>query len=441
MSLSLHIGRDSILGSEDICGSEILSISSQTWGRDSHELFDYETSQTNNQQFRVAGRAVDLYRRGNEVVIVPEGVLAPPLSEYLLSTRFEKSCGAFRVIQRDGVGNKKLWSVVRSNNPSGVRLREGLVIKLGRFKLRVRQVCTKIDESDDKTSCSSCDSPSSTRATHRAPFKPFGIPDLSLGDRRIISALSVNDCEGNNSIRHLQCRICLCEGPAEDDPLICPCECTGSIRYVHAACLRHWLQGRLGLENFNGSVYFFRPLACELCHCVYPTYFESEGNRIPLAGLPETKVPFIIFENMGGFSQIPAWNSDASNTFPTGLHVARFGPDRSPLKIGRGHECQMRISDVSISRLHALLRIDDDGYVFLEDQQSKFGTLVDSDVGATIGIEIPNNGLLAVQSGRTLLSLSAGSPAGSDQETVNDTDMFEDALDDDTFEAQRPQTH
>ena len=174
MSLSLHITRDSILDSEVECGSEILSISAQTWGRDSHELFDYETSQTHSQQFRLAGRAVDLHRRGNEVVIVPSDVVAPPSSEYLMSTIFDKSIGAYRIAIKGGLPSKKLWSVVRSNYPTGIRLQEGLVIKLGRFKVRVRQICTKQDESDDKTSCSSCDSPWSTRATHRAEVKPFG---------------------------------------------------------------------------------------------------------------------------------------------------------------------------------------------------------------------------------------------------------------------------
>ena len=96
----------------------------------------------------------------------------------------------------------------------------------------------------------------------------------------------------------------------------------------------------------------------------------------------------------------------------------------------------MRISDVSISRLHALLRMEEDGGVYLEDQQSKFGTLVEPR-----GIDITSNGPVSIQSGRTLLTFSYGSPAGSDQETVNDTDMFEDAFDDETLDAQRPQTH
>ena len=438
MMMSLNISRDCLLESDDSINNNGLSISTVTWGRDSHELFDYETSQTHSQQFRIAGTAVELHRKGNEVIIVPDGEINPPSCEYLMSARFYKSCGTFRIFQKAGIHTKKLWSVVRSNFPSGVRLHEGLTIKLGRFKLRVRQICTKkVDEGDDRTSCSSDEIPVITEACVLRERHYNSALDLGQGDRRPIPAFSVADGELDNSVKHFQCRICLSEGPTDDDPLICPCECTGSIRYVHAGCLGHWLRGRLGLETFNGSVYFFRPLACELCHCVYPSYFESGGNRFPLASLPETKIPFIVFENIGMYPHVAAWNTDHSNTFPTGLHIVRFSQNQSVLKIGRGHECQMRISDVSISRLHAFLRMDENGDVFLEDQHSKFGTLVDAETG----LDVPNNGNISIQSGRTLITLSTASPTGSDQETVNDTDMFEDTLEDEGIDSDRPHTH
>ncbi|XP_039273561.2 uncharacterized protein LOC120347588 [Styela clava] len=38
------------------------------------------------------------------------------------------------------------------------------------------------------------------------------------------------------------CRICHCEGDAEIGPLIAPCYCRGSLRYVHQACLQQWIK-------------------------------------------------------------------------------------------------------------------------------------------------------------------------------------------------------
>ncbi|XP_044298792.1 uncharacterized protein LOC123029671 [Varanus komodoensis] len=37
------------------------------------------------------------------------------------------------------------------------------------------------------------------------------------------------------------CRICHCEGD-EESPLIAPCRCTGSLNFVHQACLQHWIK-------------------------------------------------------------------------------------------------------------------------------------------------------------------------------------------------------
>ncbi|XP_066549000.1 E3 ubiquitin-protein ligase MARCHF8 isoform X2 [Amia ocellicauda] len=37
------------------------------------------------------------------------------------------------------------------------------------------------------------------------------------------------------------CRICHCEGD-DESPLITPCHCTGSLRFVHQACLQQWIK-------------------------------------------------------------------------------------------------------------------------------------------------------------------------------------------------------
>jgi pSer/pThr/pTyr-binding forkhead associated (FHA) protein len=43
--------------------------------------------------------------------------------------------------------------------------------------------------------------------------------------------------------------------------------------------------------------------------------------------------------------------------------------------MGRGHDSDLRINDISVSRLHAMVKYKD-GRFLLEDNMSKFGTLV-----------------------------------------------------------------
>ena len=57
------------------------------------------------------------------------------------------------------------------------------------------------------------------------------------------------------------------------------------------------------------------------------------------------------------------------------IHILTVSEDKSEFKIGRGHESEVRINDISVSRVHAHLKYREDGF-YLEDNQSKFGTIV-----------------------------------------------------------------
>jgi len=43
--------------------------------------------------------------------------------------------------------------------------------------------------------------------------------------------------------------------------------------------------------------------------------------------------------------------------------------------MGRGHESEVRVNDISVSRCHTIIKYKDDG-IYIKDNNSKFGTLV-----------------------------------------------------------------
>jgi pSer/pThr/pTyr-binding forkhead associated (FHA) protein len=45
-------------------------------------------------------------------------------------------------------------------------------------------------------------------------------------------------------------------------------------------------------------------------------------------------------------------------------------------KQGRGHACEIRVSDISVSRLHAYIKYERDKGFLIVDNNSKFGTLI-----------------------------------------------------------------
>lgn len=71
--------------------------------------------------------------------------------------------------------------------------------------------------------------------SHPSSVSKAGGPPLASAPVSAFSRTSVTP--SNQDI----CRICHCEGD-EDSPLITPCRCTGSLHFVHQACLQQWIK-------------------------------------------------------------------------------------------------------------------------------------------------------------------------------------------------------
>jgi len=107
-------------------------------------------------------------------------------------------------------------------------------------------------------------------------------------------------------------------------------------------------------------------------------YFVPEGQN------------YIILESL---------NSIKENQYPLSIHVLMFIEENESFIIGRGHESDVRISDISVSRSHAKISLKNKKF-YLEDTGSKFGTLV----LAKDDLEINENQQI-LQIGRTLISI------------------------------------
>ena len=74
--------------------------------------------------------------------------------------------------------------------------------------------------------------------------------------------------------------------------------------------------------------------------------------------------------------------------------------------MGRGHESEVRVNDISVSRCHAIIKYKPDG-IYIEDNRSKFGTLVLLKEAYKIILEYTS----AVQIGRTVVSFTVRNTA------------------------------
>ena len=49
--------------------------------------------------------------------------------------------------------------------------------------------------------------------------------------------------------------------------------------------------------------------------------------------------------------------------------------EKVPVRLGRGHQCEIRVTDISVSRTHSEIMLEN-GKFYVKDLKSKFGTLV-----------------------------------------------------------------
>lgn len=153
---------------------------------------------------------------------------------------------------------------------------------------------------------------------------------------------------------------------------------------IHIGCLCAWIENKVHKQS-HGIVdeYNFTKFECEICKVPYPEIVVRKGRERNLLNIEKPNSPYIILEAV----------SNKKNLF-----LIRFDRPNNPvIKVGRGHECELRLPDISVSRIHAHMTYQHGRFV-ITDNSSKFGTLV----------KIHSRHLLsdercAIQIGRTVL--------------------------------------
>ena len=208
--------------------------------------------------------------------------------------------------------------------------------------------------------------------------------DQSINIHKSINKLNINKLEKI-------CRICYTEEDSDPkNPLVQPCKCSGSMKYIHLNCLKQWLFAksckRIEKKN-NFSIFIVKPVECELCKTKLPDFIIHNDKLYELLDFRTE------FEN---HLTIESLTIDKNNN--KCLYVINLD-DNYSIKIGRGSQSDLTLSDISVSRVHSIITIFDQN-IFIEDNNSKFGTLV---LVQSPNLKLGDNLPLYIQIGRTFL--------------------------------------
>ena len=364
----------------------VLSLCTKTWVRDSHGLFDYESNQTKHLN-AILAESVFITRKKHEIKTVNNPKQLQEEEELLFNVRHDdinkfvlESPVPVRIQPNQKNINdlsNKIWYIlkndpIKSNNSNQVIINtnddyylcKNDVIKLGRVKYSLNEINIPSRQNNIDT------------APPMTDITKYDIDDLNKNTEPVFDFIfKARDSSEYTDIPEDErlCKICYSEeNDRENNPLVHLCNCNGGLRFSHYMCIKRWMETKLQIkENEKKTVksYNIKSFNCEICKTPYPFKFKLNGIEKPFE-LIELEKPvgcdYIVLESL---------NQMKENCNIKSIHVIQLGTDE--LIIGRGHESDIRINDISVSRSHAKLKYDmENGTILLRDLKSKFGTLI-----------------------------------------------------------------
>ena len=192
------------------------------------------------------------------------------------------------------------------------------------------------------------------------------------------SILSDKNISNNNNSKNIiyntepnemhYCRICYQKEVNKNDPLICPCKCNGSMKFVHLSCLKNNINLKIHKKHDKYyDMYLFQNYNCEICLSTFPKYLIIKNKKINLLEIDTS--------NHKNYALCDLIQYDDKNdyVFHIGYLLLRLENNKA-IKIGRKKENDVVFNDLTISGYHCELTCEDNN-IYLKDLGSKYGTM------------------------------------------------------------------
>lgn len=184
---------------------------------------------------------------------------------------------------------------------------------------------------------------------------------------RLSSKVNISSFNKINKInkKDINCRICLLPNNKDDseNPLISGCKCKGTMKFIHIECLKLWLKSKIVSKDVSSilKIHSYDTLKCELCNHEYTKSINFNNKIIDLISYEYPEKDGIVLEQISEKGKV---------------HIVIINMNNNnKISFGRSIDCEVRFLDVSISRYHAELYKENNGYTLI-DCNSKFGTLI-----------------------------------------------------------------
>ena len=392
-----------------------------TWGKDAHALFDYESEEIVKNIFTLGrGGKIFLDNEKGTTTYEPdnqedgffltgghssssEGCLINFFNEYGSHTRVTKKIKDEYEFNKENITEVQsmIYYVIAQKELKGIKREYKSeynykpeiydIIRFGRVQFIVRSMkdksCSNDGESNDIKSI----------------FLPNDNSNLkqSLNNKVLI-------CE-------------LCEKKETDNinnPIIkiCPCK---KCPLLHINCFKNEYLKKDKMFYYSNKDYMNGSLKivslinflCPLCNEPYNPIIKINSrfyNILPYSF--DKNIFHIVLESI---------NFVKDGVYCIMVIIFTFPNKKEEFFLGRGHEATFKISDISISRVHAKIYLKDENIV-IDDLGSKFGTLLLARNSIDVGEMIEKK--MKIQIGRNVIWLDKDSSEKNDEDNNNNKD-------------------
>ena len=386
-----------------------LKLSIKTWDKDTNGLFDYSTkgikksTEAIQNSISLIRNNLEVKSASNELIQENEELLfkiekKPNSNEYLFENNVNKNMEA----NGENIAkiNNNCWYVCNNNENASFEqnntkknnknknvnyyLTKNDIIKFGRLKFSLIEVY--LYSGDKKYDLQVPDKSCQINIDNSKTENVFNL------EREVPILLKANNDE------KILCRICYCEeDDIENNPMVHLCKCKGGINYAHYKCIKLWMKTKLLiLMNKKRTVktYYINRFNCEICKMPYPFRFKIPGNNKIFELID------IIRPQIGNYIVLESLDQVKENNNNKYIHIIKL-VDQEDITIGRGIDADVKINDISVSRLHSKLNFNfDKKSLLIRDCDSKFGTLV----LIKNKFELKERESLTIQIGRSLIN-------------------------------------
>jgi hypothetical protein len=181
--------------------------------------------------------------------------------------------------------------------------------------------------------------------------------------------MSINS--DKNSTSKPTCRICYLTSSDMENPLVSPCKCSGSMKYIHYKCLKHCIEVNLTKKiEPNYKYYNWKSYSCEICKEEYPKYIKLKDSLYPLVDLEIGFSSYITCD-------YALYDDIKKKTSRKGILIIKINEesDEDIITLGRSQNNKVKLKDISVSRNHCNI-IKRKNQLYIVDKGSKFGSLI-----------------------------------------------------------------